>query len=372
MQRFTTTLALVALLSGCPSSTSTDPDAPSPDVVDFMQFAQDVPAVGGDWYEYHEDLGHLLEAYPVTYVVHDADTDEAFGFRIETYYDVDTAESGVFTLETRTFADGNWQGSQTYINSHNIKDEGAICLRTDTPQARVVEVSCDGDTWMAQLKVFSFAAPEGPIVVGRPGVFVRSFSSFPAAGSVHIAVIEDADLDNLPLPSELVDDAVETGCETEALLTSLPQCGRALAGFSTTEASTVHLVLNAQRELFRVAWEPNGDDGLTVHVVAQPLDLDGNLTNVSNLGDERTFDVTLPEIDGFAFVQLSSDDGTVAASRLQGTNPPHQLPDERAWDLMLFKDADGNVSATLSSASLVFDTDRPLADVSSSERLGAF
>ncbi|MCP4500579.1 MAG: hypothetical protein GY822_11520 [Deltaproteobacteria bacterium] len=364
----------IALLGGCPGSSSVNDAGVDDAALDFLSFSQDIPALGGDWYEYREEQGHLLEPYPRAYIVRNDDDDETFAFHILSYYDTNTAESGRFSLQTRVFSQGSWQGEQTLVASKNIKSEGPVCFKSESAGARVVEESCDGDQWMLMFRVIPFAAPEGPIVVARPAAFVRSFTNDDAAGHVFLATLDgQEDLSNLPSPLTLSAEDPDAACAFSEFAISIPQCGRALADFNVDTASKVHLFLNAQRELYRVMWEPVGETALQFSVASLAFSLEDNRLEIPlQLGSVSTFEIEVPAADAFAFVQLSAEDGLPSEARLLGISPPHALPDERAWDLMLFRPLQGlPISATLSSSSLAFNTGAPASSFLDSSRLSS-
>lgn len=336
--------------------------------VDFMRFVQDRPAIGGDWYDYDEAGGHVLTPFPHAYVVREGEGQDAryAAFRVISYYDPDSADSGRFTVGYSMFSDGAWSAEGEWLTSKNVKDDGAVCLDLFTR----TEPDCAGAGWQVLLRAYPFLAREGPIVVNRPGVFVRSVEGIPGAGAVHVATLDGrTSLSGLPDPRGIadLDDGDAPGWESASwdlsrFAPNLPRRGMALGarfvddGF--TERGDRYLLLNARRSLVRFEVQPvvDGDveAGLAFTFTKAAVELRDN-TVPEEVSAPVSAVVEMPGPGERVLLTFESDTLVPPSSDLEGGAPPHIPPKESRWDLALERRSDGAPRLVLSPGSAVFN-----------------
>jgi hypothetical protein len=360
-------LSLLALVACAPARPDRDAgsvgDRRGP--IDFLKFVQDRPAVGGDWYQYNEEAGHVLTPFEHVYVTRTAGCGDACyaALRVVTYYDSQTAESGRFTLRYRTW-DGAWSDESEWVSSKNIKSEGPVCFDFVATN----EVDCALGGWQVQLRAYSFLAREGPIVVNRPGLFVHSFDGFPNAGDVRVATLVDrSTLDALPDPTGIVelDDRppstwTSTAWDLTAFAPNLPQAGMILGdrafgeGFVATGDAL--LLENAQRRLSRFVIAPvtEGavDDGVVVTHAGLDLDLADN-TVAREWPDAQDVTVDAPALGEMTL--LSFEEAELVVTPDAEATLPHVPPRESGWDLALVRVTADHLRVVLSPGSALYN-----------------
>lgn len=322
----------------------------------------DRPAVGGDWYEYDEDGGHLIAPYPHVYVVRDGAEDAAryVAVRIVSYYDPATADSGRFTLAYRVY-DGGWASEQEWTTPKNVKEEGALCLDLFTKSER----DCGTDLWQLKLHATRWLALEGPIVVARPTLGFRSALDVATAGDVRVATLDGRDsLAGLPSPSSisvLADGPQTSWTDTEwdraSYAVDLPERGMAVgarfvaAGFTTND--DVWLLQNARRSLVRFQVRPvtEGDlaAGLTFTYNKVTVDLLDD-TAPAEVPESREVTVDVPGAGERTYVSFEEDELVVDV-----TGAFHEVPAENTWDLALLRSNDGALRVLLSPGAAAYN-----------------
>jgi hypothetical protein len=361
-------LASVFALAACPGPSGGGDAGPGGErsgSIDFMQFVQDRPAVGGDWYDYDEEGGHVLTPFPHAYLVREGSGGDAryAALRIVTYYDPDTADSGRFTVSTTTW-DGSWGNESEWLTSKNIKEEGPLCLELFSS----AENDCAGSDWQVQLRAYSFLAREGPIVVTRPGLFVRSAAGLAAAGDVAVATVDNtSNLSGLPAPAtlaDLVDGDAANFASTEwsygNYAVNLPRAGMAIgrrfvdAGFVGNDH--VWVLLNARRSVVRFVVEPLADGdteaGLRFTFTRAPLDLLDN-TIPLEASEPLSVNVDVPAAGEETLLWFEADD--LAPDPDAEATLPHLPPRESGWDLRLRRADDGEVQLLVSPGAAVYN-----------------
>lgn len=336
--------------------------------IDFMKFVQDRPAIGGDWYAYDEAGGHVLTPLPHAYVVKDGDdgSERYAAFRVVSYYDPDTADSGRFTIATSVYDGGAWTAEDERLTSRNVKDEGAVCLDLFAGTER----DCAGADWQVVLRAFPFLAREGPIVVNRPGVFVRSIAGLPEAGSVRVATLDGRQsLAGLPDPRGIPDlvDGDAPGWDSASwdlarFAPNLPRRGMALGARFVDDGfvgrDDRYLLVNARRSLVRFEVRPVADGdveaGLSFAWSKLPVDLRDN-TIEDTKAEERTAVVEMPAPGERALLSFESETLQPPAAEVSGGVPPHIPPKESRWDLALERDGDGTPRLVLSPGAALYN-----------------
>lgn len=369
-----TSLALgILVLSGCPRPPVDGPLDGGTEAgrlaVNFLAFAQDRPAVGGDWYLYQEEAGHLLEPFDHVYVVKSGPegTPNFGALRLVSYYDPDNAESGRFTVRTAEWGGTTWNATESILLQKNIKSDGPACLDLHGPS---LETNCADDSWQVVLRAYPFLAREGPIVVTRPGVFVRSVAGVPDAGRARIATLDNTTtLDGLPDPATIdeLNDAVpeEWGPPSYDLgnfAPNLPLAGMAIGPrFVDDEFGAredVFFLVNAVRHMIRFQVRPNVDGvpepGLRFTWSNDEVDLDDN-TIAEKPSDRLMVDIPIPEVGETIFLSFEAPDLVMDDEFLSDAQLPHFPPNERRWDLALTQPTDGDVRLVLSPSAAVYN-----------------
>lgn len=371
--RFTSLALGLLALAGCPRPPVDGPlDGGTQEgrlSVNFLAFAQDRPAVGGDWYLYQEEAGHLLEPFDHVYVVKSgpAGTPSFGAVRLVSYYDPDNAESGRFTVRTARWDGNSWTSTDAILLQKNIKSDGAACLDL---QGQTLEVNCADDGWQVVLRAYPFLAREGPIVVTRPGLFVRSVAGVPDAGRAKIATLDGTtSLDSLPDPTtiaELDDEAPEEwgppSYDLGRYAPNLPLAGMAIgprfvdAEFGARE--DVFFLVNAVRHMIRFQVRPNVDGvpepGLRFTWSNDEVDLDDN-TISDKPSDRLMADIPIPDVGETIFLSFEAPDLVMDDAFLSDAQLPHFPPNERRWDLALTQPAEGDVRLVLSPSAAVYN-----------------
>ncbi len=337
--------------------------------VNFLAFAQDRPAVGGDWYLYKEEAGHLLEPFDHVYVVKSgpAGTPSYGAVRLVSYYDPDTAESGRFTVRTGRWDGATWETTEAILLQKNIKSDGPSCLDLEGP---ALEVNCADNTWQVMLRAYPFLAREGPIVVTRPGLFVRSTAATDVDGRAKIATVDGSTtIDSLPDPSTIED--LDDGARTDwgpvsynlgQYAANLPLKGMAVGtrfvndGFGARD--DVFFLVNAVRSMVRFQVRPNVDGvvepGLQLTWSNDEIDLDDN--TISDTPSDRLMaDIPIPDVGETIFLSFEEPDLVMDAQYLADAQLPHLPPNERRWDLALTQPTEGDVRLVLSPSAAIYN-----------------
>jgi hypothetical protein len=306
-------------------------------VIDLPGFLQDRPAIGGKWYDYSVD-GHILEPKDEAWIVRDVDG--AFhGFAIESVYDDDTGDSGVFTLDVVHRDGDGWGPASTYTSSANVKDGAPLCLRLAT----LVEQDCQGAGWDLRLVLQSRLSVFAGFAVAEPAVFL---------GDVVAARVDGVALADLPDPAGIADlDDGDAGYDSTewdygAFAPDLPKSGRVLGALAHV-AGQRWAVVDGGRGLVEFSVVDDGDGALTFHLRRQPIDID-DFSAPADLGEFR--DVVVDTSALPVFVSLREDDLLTPADKLATTSWPTQLPFARDYDVIVEDDSTGAPSLWLSPA----------------------
>lgn len=360
-------VVLVVATSGAlaciPTPTGGDagPSGPRSGPLDFLAMVHDRPAIGGDWYLYDEAGGHIIEPLPRVYLLREGSGGDAryAALRVVSYYDPGNAESGRFTLAYRVY-DGGWQPEQEWLTPRNVKDDGAFCLDLFAKAER----DCASDAWQLQLRATRWLALEGPIVVARPSVHVRSTHGIAAAGDVLVATLEQEALSGLPNPSTLpvLDDGPQASWsgsdwDRARYAPDLPERGMAVGARFLDEGFTasgdVWLLLNARRSLLRFTVKPvtDGvlDDGLAFTFSKVPVDIsDDTIPLDAPAAEERL--VPVPAAGERAWLSFEEPELVVAHE-----GGLHEIPAENGWDLALVRADDGSLRLQVSPGAAVYN-----------------
>lgn len=343
----------LALAPACAGSSGTggdgDGDGDGPvGPIDFPLFVQDRHAIGGDWYLYDEEGGHALTPFDHAYLFEDRSGDEVrYGaVRIDTYYDTDTAESGVFTFRFKTWNGTAWSGETEHVSSKNIKSAGPVCFDLFAG----AEVDCAGTSWQLTFRIYRFLVRTGPIVVARPGLFLRQAPLVDGGAPIRAATLETTTgLESLPDPTTVpaLDDVApagwgDPGYDLARWAPNLPEAGRVLGarfvddGFAARP--DVYFLLNAGNTLFRFTVVPVADGdpsaGLSFTVTGQDVDRQAR-TVPAEVPEARTVTVAAPAAGAMTFIDLDAADLALPASLLADIDPPDHAPAENEWELAL-------------------------------------
>jgi hypothetical protein len=353
-------LVALAAAAGCPG-TMVDGDGPEiPEgayALDLAPFLGERQAIAADWYDYDFDTHILTPTADKSFIVRDTSGDAAAfaAFKIVTYYDEDTGASGLFTLERSTWGANAWSAPTTFVSERDIKTEGAACVDLFAG----AEVDCDGTDWQLQLRVFPLFVPEVALVVGNPGVFVRSHAGVDGLSEVTVATVADDNLSALPDPTTLgdLDDGPAASFNTVAwdrglFAPNLPErgmvVGRGLASPSSAEGD-VYLLVTPQRELLKLTASVAGDV-LTVRYAISSLDAPSGL--YVPFGEEQESTLEIPAEGQVSYVRLSA--GSLAQDPAEGIDRQLTPPFEQAWAFALER-LDGALRVVLSSSSTAYN-----------------
>jgi hypothetical protein len=362
----------LALALGCPGTGSTgdgDGDGDGDDTfgpIAFEDFVQDRPAVGGDWYLYDEAGGHVLTPYAQAYLVREmtADAPRYAAVKIDSYYDPDTAESGTFTFQVKTW-DGAWSAATEHV-THNIKsDDGPYCFDAFA----AAEVDCEGTAWQFNFRIYKFLVRTGPIVVARPGLFARQAPLVDDGPPVFLATLEtDNGLDGLPNPTTVddLDDGppLDWGDPTYTYANwtpNLPTAGRVLGPRWVDDGHVgrpdVYFLLDAQTNLVRFTITPvtDGDRSSDIHFTFSTVAVERNERTIpSEVPEPTEVDVPPPAAGQMLFVDFDAGDLRLSNAELEGSDPPDLVPDEGSWQLALEGFAD-RVEVRVSSGAILYN-----------------
>ncbi|HEY1097856.1 MAG TPA: hypothetical protein VGF99_02970, partial [Myxococcota bacterium] len=213
-------LLMLAIVAGCerpPVEGVTPPDPDSLDsAVDIAAFVADTPVVGADWYAY-DSTTHVLTPTDQSYVVRIVtseggdDVVRYAAFRPSSYYDEQTGDSGIFTLQLTAYVDGAWSTATSLRLTQNVKTAD-VCLDL----LAGAEVDCDG----AHLRVETNPRliPEAGLVVAEPSFSLPSLAGVAALDLVDGTIVAAA-LNALPDPTTLAyaphvaADKLALGCD---------------------------------------------------------------------------------------------------------------------------------------------------------------
>jgi hypothetical protein len=349
---------------------------------------KDTAALGSAWYNY-DSSSHALTPRPMLTVVRDLDDESgrAAAFRIESYYDAATGESGVFTLMVATFdveVPLAWSNGRRFVASRNIKATGPICLDLFS----LGEVSCDDDTWQVCMRIEQYMSAGSQIVVNNPGLFARSHAGTPSAGQVRFARVSmTTRFDELPPPSSIValdDTPHETRWDTTVdgtlLSPSVPERGLLIGrrfvddGFAE-RSEDAWFIVNGRQTLarFRISPKTEGvlDDGFVVRFAAAPLVTRENTEQMVVSLDAlvpHDVDVPLPNPGKPAYLSFQNIDLTPAPPLLESDTIdtavwPHRPPNGRAYDLAIERGADDVVRVWLSPAAVALEMAKVYRDL---------
>lgn len=326
--------------------------------IDLSTFVGDQRAIAAGWYDYDFD-SHILTPFPQSYVV--VDTSEGApryaAFRVLTYYDEATAESGHFSLAVSTWSSG-WAAATEWSSASSIRTGGAVCLDLFTLE----EPACDGAGWQLQLRVFPLLVPEVSLVVGNPGIFLRSVAGHPELDEVRAATLDVDDLTGLPDPTTLaeLDDGPspawdDVHWDRGALAPNLPErgmvVGRALADRAEAPAHVLFL-LTASLDLVRFSIEAGADPD-TFQVTSSVAERHVRSGLHLPFGPPRTVTLAAPSEGGLVYLSFADDDLVAYGGEVPVAD---QLtpPFEDGWDCALER-VEGALRLVLSPSALAHD-----------------
>lgn len=353
-------LLLLVVGSGCGASGGPEPE-PLPDgafVLDASAFVRDQPAVGADWYNYDGNT-HAVTPKEQSYIVRQVVEGQAryAAFRVVSYYDSETAESGRFSLESSVY-DGSWGAPDAWKVGQNIRHDGAACVDLFARQ----DVDCSGTRWHVQFRVFPLLIPEASLVVGNPGIFVRSVDGFASLETIHVATHGETDLAALPEPGALETiAAAEQGWHDVAwnrnhFATNLPHQGMALGSkLSTAQSSDIGdvvFLLTPSQALVRMVAHIDAEAGVVdiEHAVAA---FDLETVHYFPFAEKVTSTLALPAAGEMTY--LAFDTG--ALSEVQAASPVQsQLtpPFEKDWAVAMENTA-SSIRLVLSPSSAIYN-----------------
>lgn len=367
-----TALAAVFVLAGCPG-TMMDGDGPEiPEgayELDLGPFLGEGHAVAADWYDYDFDTHILTPTANKSFVVRDTsgDTPAYAAFKVITYYSEETGASGLFTLELSTWDGSAWSAPATWTSGRDIKTEGAACVDLFQGGASPrTGVACDGDDWQLQLRIFPLFVPEVALVVGNPGIFVRSIAGVSGYGEVSVATAAEDDLTALPDPTSIgeLDDGPPSSFnavdwDRGLFAPNLPERGMVIGqGLSspTSPEGDVYFLVTPQRELLKLAATITGEEGpeeVGVRYAISSLDAPSGL--YVPFGDEREATLAVPDVGEVTYVRM--EDGDLVQDAAESISRQVTPPFEQEWVLALERPtaAGGALRVVLSSSSTAFN-----------------
>lgn len=366
MQGARLTCLFVVVTSGAlacipvPPASDAGPGGPRSAPIDFLSFVHDRPAIGGDWYDYDEAGGHLIEPLPRVYLVQEGLEPDAryLALRVASYYDPNTAESGRFTLAYRRYT-GGWSAEEEWLTPRNVKDDGPLCVDLFAKAER----DCASDAWQLQLRAARWLALEGPIVVARPTLRVRSAHGLSAAGDVLVATLQRETLASLPAPAlAVLDDGpqpswTDTDWDRTRYAVDLPERGMAIGarfvGDGFTATGDVWFLLNARRSLVRFQVRPTTEgapeEGLTLSFSRATVDIADDTVPLEVAAPVERH-VELPAAGERRYLSFEED-----ALVVEHAGALHEVPEENQWDLALVRADDGAVRVLLSAGAAVYN-----------------
>jgi hypothetical protein len=328
-------------------------------------FQQDRYAMGTKWYAY-EPGAHVLTPYPQAFILRDEDsaTTRYAAFRVKSYYDENTAESGLFTLALSFWENGAWTDEQEWETPRNVKNTGPMCVDIFSES----EKGCDANGWQLSLRNVQYMAVFSGIVVNNAGVFVRSAAATDDYGRVLITHIDDKpSLDGLPDPTTipLLDDApppdfLTTDWAFEEFAPNLPEAGMIIGtryvddGFVGRD--DVWALVNSRFWAVKFTLRPTVDGdpsaGLEVTFGRAELDVEDMSYDIDTFNTLTTIHLDAPAAGDVRYLSFQNADLSPAPPILDPdavTNAswPHKPPNERAWDLAL-ETVDGTIRVLLS------------------------
>ncbi len=334
--------------------------------IDFLRMVHDRPAVGGDWYDYDEAGGHIIAPLPQVYVLREGHDEGAryAALRVVSYYDPDTADSGRFTIALRAYDGAAWLPETEWLTSRSVKDGGPLCLDLFSKS----EPDCASALWQVQLRATRWLALEGPIVVARPSLQVRSAHGLAGAGDVVIATLaERPSLSGLPQPTSIedLDDGRQSSWSSSEwdrarYAPDLPERGMAVGARFVDDGfvgnGDVWALLNARRSLVRFQVRPASDGdpdaGLVFTFNKVAVDISDD-TIPLEVPASRDVSVPVPGVGARTYLSFEADDlVTEAGAGL------HDVPAENQWDLAVVRADDGVVRLVVSAGAAVYNLTR--------------
>jgi hypothetical protein len=356
--------ASLLLLGGCtgPGADGDGPEIPEGAfALDLAPFRGEAHAVAASWYDYDFDTHILTPTADKSFVVRDTSGDAPAyaAFKIVTYYNQDTGASGLFTLERTTWDGAAWTTPVPWVSERDIKTEGAACVDLFSGD----EVDCEGDGWQLQLRIFPLFVPEVALVVGNPGVFVRSLAGVEGFDEVTVATVAEDNLSALPDPSTLgeLDDGPAsspnaTDWDRNLLAPNLPERGMVIgAGLQTpsSPAGDVYFLVTPQREMLKLT-AAVGEGEVTVTYAISSLHAPSGL--YVPFGDEQQATLTIPAAGEVTYVRL--EEGALVQDPDEPLRRQLTPPFEQEWAFALehlpVSDGDG-LRWVLSSSSTAFN-----------------
>lgn len=349
-------VAIVAafLLAGCPRPPVDALDAGPADGGGFTLEAliQDDPAIGGDWYLYTPE-NHTVASRDQVYLLRDNTAQPAryVVFRVVSYYDEDTAESGRFTLAFSDWSAG-WQAEQTWRASRLLGQDNPLCLDAFTR----TEVDCAGTSWHLMMRSYSLMVSEGPLIVGEGAFYVPSVVAQPTLQRVSVAtVLGTQTLSAAPDPAtvpELSDgpppDWNRLDWNLAAWAPQLPRAGMVLGTRFVAEGfhalPDVYILLNVRKQLIKFTLAPvtDGQPAAGLHVRWAVSALDLTTRGPTTWGAIRELDVPLPASAGArTWLNLDSAEVILTTAPELASVTPYLPLKERLWDLSVMTGADG-------------------------------
>ena len=340
----------------------------------FSRFAQDRPVIGGDWYLYDEEGGHSLTPFDQVYLIRDLseETPRYGAVRLLSYYDPNTADSGVFSWSARVYEGQTWTAQRDFLASKNIKSDGPLCFDffAGPADARGQEVSCDGADWQIMFKTYRFLVTTGPIVVARPGLFLRQAPRVQGLVPITAATIEGAGgLDDLGDPTVIED--LQAGppagwttprYDLSKYAPNLPTAGRVLGARFVTDSffatGDVFFLLNATGGLVRFTVSPTVDGdasaGLSFSWGVQEVNRE-DATIADATVEMSSAQLPMPGDGEMVFIDFDAPDLRLDRDVLDEAAPPDRVPLESIWELAAVGTDDGRVELLVSPGSALYN-----------------
>ncbi len=319
--------------------------------VAFELFVQDRPAIAGKWFDY-DPSGHTLDPKAEAWILRDesGENPRHAAFRIESIYEADRAESGLFTLSVALHDGSSWGPATPWVAPRNIKDGPPLCVDVFSGG----ELDCGQPGWQLRLMQFHYFAPLSGIAVSESGVFLASVAGTDAFGEVTAARIDDVtDLSSLPDPQSLtvLSDAPSPAWDTTdwafgSLAPDLPEPGMAI-GSRLTDGD-VFWLMTSRFDLVRFSASSTADAIDFTFATTEVSREDW--TTPDTMPADATAHVAIPPIGDVSWLTFDTPDLLVAAEHLEGTAWPYAPPKTTRFDLAVEHTLDGRVRILVSPA----------------------
>ena len=325
---------LVVAIAACERPPVTPPDNPAEGALDLPAFVQDRPVIGGKWYDY-DPAAHGLQPKAHAWIARFNDGAGGIAhaaFRIASYYDAQTADTGLFTLETRLHDGVEWRPLNSVVAPRNVKVGPAICLSLlDDDEVDGDEADCAGAQWHLQLALHNRLSTSAGFAVAEGAVFL-------APGVLAARLDERSSLDDLPDPASLsvledgpASDATTSDWDFSRLAPDLPELGQAIG----RRVTDTYFLVNARLDLVRFRAEII-DDIARVHFATLTVDRD-NWAVDPEFPSDSTADIPLPAVGAPAFLSFATDSLLTPADKLVDVDWPTARPAAADYDVVLLR-----------------------------------